>query len=169
MKGVNKVILVGTLGQDPETRYTQSGTAITNISMATTEKWKDKQTGQQQEKTEWHRVAFFGKLAEIAGEYLRKGSKAYVEGSLETKKWQDQQGQDRFTTQVKASEMQMLDSRQDNQQSGNGNAYSTNQAGQQFAQAPANRGAVPHQQNAPARNAAGLHSDQSWADEDIPY
>ena len=110
-RGINKVILIGNLGNDPETRYTQSGAAVTNISLATSESWKDKQTGQQQERTEWHRIVFFNRLAEIAGEYLRKGSKVYIEGSLRTRKWQDQSGQDRYTTEIVASEMQMLDSR----------------------------------------------------------
>jgi single-strand DNA-binding protein len=110
-RGINKVILIGNLGNDPETRYTQSGSAVTNISLATSETWKDKQTGQPQERTEWHRVVFFNRLAEIAGEYLRKGSKVYVEGSLRTRKWQDQSGQDRYTTEIVANEMQMLDSR----------------------------------------------------------
>ncbi len=110
-RGVNKVILVGNCGQDPETKYMPSGGAVTNISVATSESWKDKQTGQQQERTEWHRVAFFNRLAEIAGEYLRKGSKVYIEGSLRTRKWQDQSGQDRYSTEIVASEMQMLDSR----------------------------------------------------------
>lgn len=109
-RGINKVILVGNLGQDPETRYTPGGSAITNISIATSETWKDKQTGQPQERTEWHRVVFFNRLAEIAGEYLRKGSKIYVEGSLRTRKWQDQQGVDRYTTEIVANDMQMLDS-----------------------------------------------------------
>ena len=113
-RGVNKVILVGNLGNDPETKYTAGGSAITNISIATSETWKDKQTGQQQERTEWHRVVFFSRLAEIAGEYLRKGSKVYIEGSLRTNKWQDQQGNDRYNTDIVASEMQMLDSRNDN-------------------------------------------------------
>ena len=110
-RGINKVILVGNLGNDPETRYTQSGSAVTNISLATSETWKDKQTGQPQERTEWHRIVFFNRLAEIAGEYLRKGSKVYVEGALRTRKWQDQSGQDRYTTEIVAGEMQMLDSR----------------------------------------------------------
>ncbi|WP_226666398.1 single-stranded DNA-binding protein [Microbulbifer aggregans] len=111
-RGVNKVILVGNLGGDPETRYLPSGGAVTNVTLATSETWKDKQTGQQQERTEWHRVVFFNRLAEIAGEYLRKGSKVYLEGSLRTRKWQDKQsGQDRYTTEIVASEMQMLDSR----------------------------------------------------------
>ncbi len=111
-KGVNKVILVGNLGQDPETRYLPNGSPVTNISIATSESWKDKQTGQQQERTEWHKIVFFGKLAEIAGEYLKKGSKVYVEGSLRTQKWQDKDsGQDKYSTEIVASEMQMLDSR----------------------------------------------------------
>lgn len=110
-KGVNKVILIGNLGQDPETKYMPSGAAVTNISVATSETWKDKNTGQQQERTEWHKVSAFGRLAEIMGEYLRKGSKVYIEGSLRTRKWQGQDGQDRYTTEIVASEMQMLDSR----------------------------------------------------------
>jgi single-strand DNA-binding protein len=110
-RGINKVILVGNLGADPENRTSQTGNAITNISIATSETWKDKSTGQQQERTEWHRVVFFNRLAEIAAEYLRKGSKVYVEGSLRTRKWQDQNGQDRYTTEVVGNEMQMLDSR----------------------------------------------------------
>ena len=110
-RGINKVILVGNLGADPENRTSQTGNAITNISVATSETWKDKSTGQQQERTEWHRVVFFNRLAEIAAEYLRKGSKVYVEGSLRTRKWQDQNGQDRYTTEVVGNEMQMLDSR----------------------------------------------------------
>ena len=110
-RGINKVILIGNLGNDPETRYMPSGGAVTNISVATSESWKDKQTGQPQERTEWHRVVFFNRLAEIAGEYLRKGSKVYVEGSLRTRKWQDKSGQDRYSTEIVASEMQMLDSR----------------------------------------------------------
>lgn len=110
-RGVNKVILVGNLGQDPETRYMPSGGAVTNVTVATSESWKDKQTGEPQERTEWHRVTFYNRLAEIAGEYLRKGSKIYVEGSLRTRKWQDQSGQDRYTTEIIANEMQMLDSR----------------------------------------------------------
>ncbi len=110
-RGVNKVILVGNLGQDPETKYMPSGGAVTNVSVATSDQWKDKNTGQPQERTEWHRVVFFNRLAEIAGEYLRKGSKVYIEGSLRTRKWQGQDGQDRYTTEIVASEMQMLDSR----------------------------------------------------------
>ena len=110
-RGINKVILVGNLGGDPETRYTASGAAITNITVATSESWRDKQTGENQERTEWHRVVFFNRLAEIAGEYLRKGRQVYIEGSLRTRKWQDQNGQDRYTTEIVADQMQMLDSR----------------------------------------------------------
>ena len=107
MASVNKVILVGNLGRDPETRYTTGGDPITNVSIATTDTWKDK-NGEKQEKTEWHRVAFFGKLAEIAGEYLKKGSQVYVEGRLQTRKWQDKEGQDKYTTEIVADRMQML-------------------------------------------------------------
>ncbi|MGD8177196.1 single-stranded DNA-binding protein [Marinimicrobium sp. ARAG 43.8] len=110
-RGINKVILIGNLGADPETRYMPSGGAVTNVNLATSEQWKDRQTGQPQERTEWHRVVFFNRLAEIAGEYLKKGSKVYVEGSLRTRKWQGQDGQDRYTTEIVGNEMQMLDSR----------------------------------------------------------
>ncbi|ORU89629.1 MAG: single-stranded DNA-binding protein [Cycloclasticus sp. symbiont of Poecilosclerida sp. M] len=110
-RGVNKVILVGNLGKDPETRYMPSGGAVANITVATSETWKDKNSGEQKEQTEWHRVVFFNRLAEVVGEYLKKGSKVYIEGSLQTRKWQDQSGQDRYTTEIKASTMQMLDSR----------------------------------------------------------
>jgi len=112
MASVNKVILIGNLGKDPETRYAPSGDAICNITLATTDTWRDKATGEKREATEWHRVVFFGKLAEIAGQYLRKGSAAYIEGSLRTRKWQDKDGQDRYTTEIRADEMKMLGSRQ---------------------------------------------------------
>ena len=110
-RGVNKVILIGNLGRDPEVRYSPNGGAIANITLATSEAWKDKNTGEQVEKTEWHRVVFFRRLAEIAGEYLKKGSKVYIEGKLQTRKWQDKDGNDRYTTEVVANEMQMLGSR----------------------------------------------------------
>jgi single-strand DNA-binding protein len=111
-RGVNKVILVGNLGRDPETRYMPSGSAVTNLRLATSEQWKDKTTGENQERTEWHSVAMFGRLAEIAAEYLRKGSKVYIEGKLRTRKWQDKtDGKDRYTTEIIADEMQMLDSK----------------------------------------------------------
>jgi single-strand DNA-binding protein len=110
-RGVNKVILVGNLGKDPEIRYMPNGNAVANLTLATTESWKDKQTGDQQEKTEWHRVVMFRRLAEIAGEYLKKGSQIYIEGKLQTRKWQDNSGNDRYTTEIVASEMQMLGGR----------------------------------------------------------
>lgn len=136
MAGVNKVIIVGNCGQDPETKHLPSGGAVTNLSVATSESWKDKTTGEKQEKTEWHRVIFFNRLAEIAGEYLTKGSKVYIEGKLQTRKWEDKSGNDRYTTEIVAREMQMLDSRD---------------SGQQQA-APQQRQPAPQQrQQAPAR------------------
>ena len=110
-RGINKVIIVGNLGADPETRYMPSGSAVTNLSVATSEQWKDKQTGEQKERTEWHKVAMFNRLAEIAAEYLRKGSQVYIEGKLRTRKWQDRDGNDRWTTEIIADEMQMLGGR----------------------------------------------------------
>ncbi len=110
-RGINKVILVGNVGGDPETRYMPSGSAVTNITIATNETWKDKQTGEKKERTEWHRVALFNRLAEVAAEYLRKGSQVYIEGKLRTRKWQGKDGQDRYTTEIIASEMQMLGGR----------------------------------------------------------
>jgi len=110
-RGVNKVILVGHLGNDPETRYMPSGGAVTNLRLATSESWRDKTSGEQQERTEWHNVAMFGRLAEVAAEYLRKGSQVYIEGRLRTRKWQDRDGHDRWTTEVVASDMQMLGGR----------------------------------------------------------
>ena len=111
-RGVNKVILVGNLGKDPEVRYSPNGGAVANITLATSESWKDKTSGEKQEKTEWHRVVFFGRLAEIAGEYLKKGAQVYIEGRLQTRKWQDKEGKDRYTTEIVAGEMQMLGSRE---------------------------------------------------------
>lgn len=110
-RGVNKVIIVGNLGQDPETRYMPSGAAVTNFTVATNESWKDKQTGEQKERTEWHRVSMFNRLAEVAAEYLRKGSQVYIEGKLRTRKWQGKDGTDRYTTEIIADEMQMLGGR----------------------------------------------------------
>jgi single-strand DNA-binding protein len=110
-RGINKVILVGNLGADPETRYMPSGSAVTNLSVATSESWKDKQTGEQTERTEWHKVVMFDRLAEVAAEYLRKGSQVYIEGKLQTRKWQDRDGNDRWTTEIRANEMQMLGGR----------------------------------------------------------
>ena len=110
-RGINKVILIGNLGRDPQTRYTQDGRAVTNFSIATSESWKDKQSGEQQERTEWHNIVCFARLGEIAGEYLRKGSKVYIEGRLQTRKWQDKEGHDRYSTEIIANDMQMLDGR----------------------------------------------------------
>lgn len=135
MKGKNLVILIGNLGNDPEVRYTPSGAAVTTISLATTESWKDKE-GNRQEKTEWHRVVFFGRLAEIAGEYLKKGKQVYVEGKLRTNKWKDQSGNDRYTTEILANEMQML---------GQNSAIGSSQQPQK----PQNSGSAIPRQNAP--------------------
>ena len=117
-RGVNKVILVGNLGKDPEIRYSPSGAAIANITIATSEGWKDKQTGEMKEKTEWHKIVAFQRLAEIMGEYLRKGSQVYIEGKLQTRKWQDKDGQDRYTTEIIANEMQMLGGKSESNQRG---------------------------------------------------
>jgi len=135
-RGVNKVILIGNLGRDPEIRYMPNGQAVANVTIATSESWKDKNTGEQQEKTEWHRVVFFRRLAEIAGEYLKKGSKVYIEGKLQTRKWQDNQGQDRYTTEILANEMQMLDSR------GTGsNSFNSEPADMGYGNEPQSQGA----------------------------
>jgi len=134
MAGINKVIIVGNLGKDPEVRYMPSGGAVANITIATSETWKDKQSGQKQEKTEWHRVVMFNRLGEIAGEYLKKGSKVYIEGKLQTRKWQDNNGNDRYTTEIVANEMQMLDSRGGGDQSGGYGAGQQQYGGGQQAQ-----------------------------------
>ncbi len=163
-RGINKVILVGNLGADPETRYTASGSAITNVRVATSESWRDKQTGENQERTEWHRVVFFNRLAEIAGEYLRKGSQVYVEGSLRTRKWQGQDGQDRYTTEIVGNEMQMLGSR-------GGEMGARPQSGgfrdappqQQAQQQPMGGG----QPAAPAQQAPAV--EDNFTDDDIPF
>jgi single-strand DNA-binding protein len=176
-RGINKVILVGNLGQDPETRYMPSGGAVTNVTIATSETWKDKQSGQPQERTEWHRVVFFNRLAEIAGEYLKKGSKVYVEGSLRTRKWQNKEGVDQYTTEIVAAEMQMLDGRGGaggGASSGGASGYDDGGYGQQQAPqaqaaAPAPRRAPPPQQNrapAPAQNPPAGFDD---FDDDIPF
>ena len=152
-RGVNKVILVGNVGADPETRYMPNGNAVTNITLATSETWKDKNTGEQQERTEWHRVTFYQRLAEIVAEYVRKGSKLYVEGRLQTRSW-EQDGVKRYATDVIANEMQMLDSR-----SGGGNGG----GGYQPAQQPAQPQSSP--QSAPQSAPAGMDS----FDDDIPF
>ena len=154
-RGVNKVIIVGNLGQDPETRSFPDGGSITNVSVATSESWKDRQTGQQQERTEWHRIVFRNRLAEIAAQYLRKGSKVYIEGSLRTRKWTNQQGQDQYTTEVHARTMQMLDSQNNG---GSGGAPAQQGGYQQQNQ----QQAAPQQQGAPqsSPNANVPHSSQ---------
>ena len=166
-RGVNKVIIVGNIGQDPETRYTPAGSAVTNISVATSEVWKDKQTGQSQERTEWHRIVFFNRLAEIAGEYLKKGSKVYVEGALRTRKWQDPQGQDRYSTEIVASEMQMLDSRGAGADSNYDSSYG---GAPQRQQPPQNRPATAQPpQTAPSHQQAPPAPDFDGFDDDIPF
>ncbi len=138
-RGINKVILIGSVGQDPEIRYAQSGSAIANLRLATSEQWKDKQTGESKEKTEWHTVVLFGKTAEIAGEYLKKGAKVYIEGRLQTRKWQDKSGNDRYSTEVVGNDMQML---------GGGSSE-------------------PKQQSAPAAQDSG--GARNFEDDDIPF
>jgi len=146
-RGVNKVILIGNLGSDAEVRYTPNGNAVANITLATSTTWRDKQSGELQERTEWHRIVFFNRLAEIVGEYLNKGSKVYIEGSLRTRKWQDKNGLDRFTTEIIANEMHMLDSRQSQNDQGSSSSTST-----------------PSEQNNPAMSEEVPHFD-----DDIPF
>ncbi len=146
MASVNKVILVGHLGKDPETRYMPNGDAITNATLATSESWKDKQTGEKKEQTEWHRLVFYRKLAEIAGQYLRKGSLIYIEGSLKTRKWQDKDGQDRYTTEITVNEMTMLGGRGD---AGGGQSSGEPQQRQQQQRPQGNGGGQQQRQSAP--------------------
>jgi single-strand DNA-binding protein len=185
-RGVNKVILVGTLGTDPEVKYIPSGDAVCNISIATNESWKDKQTGQMQERTEWHRVVAFRRLAEIMGEYLRKGSQVYIEGKLQTRKWQAQDGQDRYSTEILANEMQMLGGRPAGVNPSTGGGYGQNQAQGNTASMqspqhtnPAQQSGGYNQQAAP-QNAPQQQSPQKAApapasqgfedfDDDIPF
>ncbi len=157
MASVNKVILVGNLGADPETRYMPSGDAIANIRLATTDTWKDKTSGEKKEQTEWHRVAFFGKLAEIAGQYLKKGSQVYIEGSLRTRKWQDKEGQERYTTEIRADVMQMLGSRQ-----GMGDAPPRESA-------PPSGGARRQEPQGAASNGGSSGGGFGDMDDDIPF
>ena len=142
-RGVNKVILVGNLGRDPEIRYTPNGAAVANITVATSDSWKDKQTGEQQERTEWHRVVFFNRLAEIVGEYLKKGSQIYLEGRLQTRKWQDQSGQDRYTTEIVANEMQMLGARGAGMGAGGGDGFDQSRPSSGGGQRGAASGGAP--------------------------
>lgn len=175
MASVNKVIIVGNLGRDPETRYMPNGEAVTNIAVATTEKWKDKNSGDQKEVTEWHRITFYRKLAEIAGQYLKKGSSVYIEGRLQTRKWTDKENIERYTTEIIADSMQMLDRRQ----GGNDDDYGSSAPRQNQGQQNQNRGqqrneyadatgrAQPQrQQSQPARRPA---SDFSDMDDDVPF
>ena len=160
-RGINKAILIGNLGNDPDIRYTASGTAIANISLATAESWRDKNSGEQQERTEWHRIVFFGRLAEIVGEYLRKGSQIYVEGRIQTRKWQDKEGNDRYSTEVVANEMQMLGGR-----GGAGAGAPMNPDNQ--ARAPEARNtAPPPDKSAPAARPGAAPADDF--DDDIPF
>ncbi|WP_415719973.1 single-stranded DNA-binding protein [Photobacterium ganghwense] len=179
-RGVNKVILVGNLGNDPEIRYMPSGGAVANITVATSETWRDKNTGEQREKTEWHRVVLFGKLAEVAGEYLRKGSQVYIEGQLQTRKWQDQSGQDRFSTEIVVQGyngiMQMLGGRQGGQGMGAPMGGQQQQGGwgqpQQPPAAPQQQSYAPQQQSAPQQQPASqpqYNEPPMDFDDDIPF
>ncbi len=165
-RGVNKVILVGNLGADPEVRYTAGGSAVATVNLATTDSWQDKQTGERQDRTEWHRVVLFNRLAEIAGEYLRKGRQIYVEGRLQTRKWQDQSGQDRYTTEIVANDMQMLGGRDE--------ASFTPSAGggQQYAPPPPSAGTsrtMPPAAGSPPSVASGNRPPSADFDDDIPF
>lgn len=157
-RGINKVILVGNLGNDPDVKYTQTGTTVTTISVATSEAWKDKQTGEQQERTEWHRVKFFGRLAEVAGEYLRKGSQVYIEGSIRTEKYTDKNGIERYSTDVIANEMQMLGGRGE----GGGGGE---RAARPPRQEPGRQDSAPQRRPAPAQVAPA----DDFSDDDIPF
>lgn len=161
-RGVNKVILIGNLGKDPDVRYFPSGDAVANATLATTENWKDKQSGEQREATEWHNLTFPGKLGEIAGKYLRKGSKVYVEGSLRTRKWQDKEGRDRYTTEIRVADMQMLDGKPGG--SGTASMDDDDHAGYSArpAASSAPRAAAPARNNTPPPEGA-------FEDDDIPF
>jgi single-strand DNA-binding protein len=152
-RGINKVILIGNLGADPETRAMPSGTTVANLRIATSESWKDRQSGEQQERTEWHRVALFGRLAEVAAEYLRKGSQVYIEGSLRTRKWQDKQGNERYTTEIVANDMQMIGGRGGG---GGGGAVASGEPGRERSDFPE-----------PA--ASGPSPEREEFDDDIPF
>lgn len=167
-RGINKAVLIGNLGMDPEVRYTPNGNAVANVTLATSSVWRDKQSGELQERTEWHRIVFFNRLAEIVGEYLTKGAKIYVEGSLRTRKWQDKSGIERFTTEIIANEMQMLDSR-----TSKANDFSAQSQGQNF-----NKASVTNTGNtfSPSNNINGNVAEQQPAypiddnfDDDIPF
>lgn len=169
-RGVNKVILIGNLGNDPEVRFLPTGVAVANISVATSESWKDKTTGENQERTEWHRVVLYRRLAEIVGEYLRKGSKVYIEGKLRTRKWQDQSGADRYTTEILADELQMLDRLAGGGAgAGAGSNYSSNNNANESRQNFSNQeGGYPESFGAPTESAAPS-AGQGDFDDDIPF
>lgn len=164
-RGINKVILIGNLGADPETRAMPSGMTVANLSVATSESWKDKQSGENKERTEWHKVALFGRLGEIAGEYLKKGSKVYIEGSLRTRKWQDKSGNDRYTTEIIANEMQMLDSRGGGMGGGGGDSGGGGRGRQQSGPPD------DYDQGGPPSGGGGGGSDKGGGefDDDIPF
>jgi single-strand DNA-binding protein len=159
-RGINKVILIGNLGADPETRSMPSGMTVSNLRIATSESWKDKQSGEQKERTEWHNVALFGRLGEIAAEYLRKGSQVYIEGSLRTRKWQDKEGKDRYTTEVIADEMQMLGGRGGGAGGGGGGAYEPRER---------SAGGTAQPESASAGAGAGAGASSEEFDDDIPF
>lgn len=163
-RGINKVILVGNVGTEPEVRYMPSGGAVTNITLATSESWKDKQTGQPQERTEWHRLVFFNRLAEIAGEYVRKGSKLYVEGSLRTRQW-EQEGVKRYTTEIVANEMQMLDGKPNQNQANTGQSRLATQAPVQQGTPTQQHGTPTQQHGTPTQP----NIDNGFPDDDIPF
>jgi single-strand DNA-binding protein len=164
-RGINKVIIVGNLGNDPEVRYSQGGSAIATVSVATTESWKDKTSGEAQERTEWHRVKFFGRLAEIAGEYLKKGSQVYIEGSLRTDKYTDKAGVERYTTDIIAAEMQMLGGRSGAEGGGGGGAA----RGAGGGGARQERGPARGPQAGPQRGAPAPAPSDGFDDDDIPF
>jgi single-strand DNA-binding protein len=161
-RGINKVILIGNLGRDPQTRYTQGGDAVTNFSIATSESWKDKQSGEQQERTEWHNIVCFRRLGEIAGEYLRKGSKVYIEGRLQTRKWQDKEGHDRYTTEIVANDLQMMDSR-----GGAGDA--SDAPPRQMGERKAARGGGGESRTEPQYDSSATSDFGDDIDDDIPF
>jgi single-strand DNA-binding protein len=164
-RGINKVILVGNLGKDPEVRYMPSGGAVANLTIATSESWKDKATGEQKEQTEWHRVVMFGRLGEIAGEYLKKGSQVYIEGKLQTRKWQDQQGQDKYTTEIVANEMQMLGGRS----GGGAPEFGGASQGGGYQGGGQPQSSAPRQQAPAASSNTGGNNGFDDFDDDIPF
>ncbi len=172
MASLNKVLLIGNLGRDPETRFMPNGNAVCNFSIATTESWKDKQSGQKQEKTEWHNISMYGRLAEIAGQYLKKGSSVYIEGRLQTRKWQDKQtGADRYTTEIIADEMKMLGGRGDGGGASMGGGYNQQGGGddfnQEYSAPPAQQQQAPRQ--APPQAAAKPARNFDDFEDDIPF